>query len=292
MGFSFSRLRKLNINLSVSDKNEVKSINLESENYFQTMNSNPVIICENLSKSYGSTRAVDNLNLEIRQGEIFGFLGPNGAGKSTAINIICGLLNPDDGHVRIFDQDLRKNRELRLKIGLCPQDNIFWPKLTGLEQLQFMARMYGIGFKESRQRGMELLDNLGLAEKSGKRTSGWSGGMKRRLNIALALIHDPEILILDEPEAGLDPQSRILVREYIKSCIPAKTVLLTTHNMDEADRMSDRLGIIDHGKLIALGTPGELKKSIGGEMEVKEWVVREKTLEDVFIKLTGKELRP
>jgi ABC-2 type transport system ATP-binding protein len=255
------------------------------------MSSTPVIICRNLSRSFGETRAVDDLNLEVRSGEIFGFLGPNGAGKTTSINIICGLLYPDGGSVKIMGKELKPNRELRLKIGLCPQENIFWPKLTGLEQLQFMARMYGIGFKESRQKGIKLLDSLGLSEKSGKRSSGWSGGMKRRLNIALALIHDPEILILDEPEAGLDPQSRVMVRDFIKSCVPDKTVLLTTHNMDEADRMSDRVGIIDRGKMIAMGTPDELKKSIDGEMEIKEWIVRQKTLEDVFIKLTGKELR-
>lgn len=270
----------------------LKSIKLEIAIPKKPMEKPLIIECENLQKRFGHLNAVDGLSFDIRQGEIFGFLGPNGAGKTTAINIICGLLNPDGGFVKIFGEDLRQNQDMRFKIGLCPQDNIFWPKLTGLEQLQFMARMYGIGLKESKQRGIKLLDNLGLSEKSGKRSSGWSGGMKRRLNIALALIHDPEILILDEPEAGLDPQSRIMVRDFIKSCIPTKTVLLTTHNMDEADRMSDRLGIIDRGKLIAMGTPKELKQSIDGEMEVKEWVVREKTLEDVFIKLTGKELRP
>lgn len=255
------------------------------------MRQSPVIICENLTKSYGSARALNSLNLEVMQGEIFGFLGPNGAGKTTSINIICGLLRPDGGRVSILGSDLRQNRDLRLRIGLCPQENIFWPKLTGLEQLQFMARMYGMGFKNSRKRGEKLLDDLGLGEKTTKKSSDWSGGMKRRLNIALALIHDPEILILDEPEAGLDPQSRVMIRDYIKSCVPRKTILLTTHNMDEAERMSNRVGIIDNGSMIAVGTPQELKKSVDGEMEIKELVIRQKTLEDVFIHLTGKELR-
>jgi len=140
-------------------------------------------------------------------------------------------------------------------------------------------------------RAYQLLDQLGLKGKASSVTAKWSGGMKRRLNIALALIHDPEILILDEHEAGLDPQSRVMVREFIKSFVPHKTVLLTTHNMDEADRMSERVAVIDSGKIIALGTPGELKALIGGEQQIKEWVVREKTLEDVFIQLTGKKLR-
>jgi len=250
-----------------------------------------VIQCENLSKRFGQLLAVDCLDLGIKKGEILGFLGPNGAGKSTTINMICGLLNPDEGSVKIFEEDLRKNRTLRYKIGFCPQENIFWPKLTGLEQLQFMARMYGYGRKESRKRGQHLLDHLGLSSKASKMSAKWSGGMKRRLNIALALIHDPEILILDEPEAGLDPQSRVMVRDFVRSLVPEKTVLLTTHNMDEAERMSERVAVIDNGKLIALGTSKELKNSIGGEDQIKEWVVREKTLEDVFIKLTGKKLR-
>jgi ABC-2 type transport system ATP-binding protein len=256
------------------------------------MDSEPVIICENLSKSFGRLKAVNGLNLLLHQGEIFGFLGPNGAGKTTAINMICGLLQADEGEVRIFGKELRRNPEMRLKIGLCPQENIFWPKLSGIEQLQFMARMYGVGLRESRIRGLKLLSDLGLSEKATRMSSQWSGGMKRRLNIALALIHNPEILILDEPEAGLDPQSRVMVRDFIRSCVPDKTVLLTTHNMDEADRMSDRLGIIDRGKLIAKGTPAELKKSPEGYTEVREWIVRQRTLEDVFIELTGKELRP
>jgi len=255
------------------------------------MGRSAVIECRKLSKHFGSLKAVDELDLEVYSGEILGFLGPNGAGKSTTINMICGLLNPDKGEVMVYGNDLRAGPKLRYKIGLCPQDNIFWPKLTGLEQLQFMARMYGIGIKESRERGKKLLDELGLSGKSGKMADKWSGGMKRRLNIALALIHDPEILVLDEPEAGLDPQSRVMVREFIRSFTPRKTVLLTTHNMDEADRMSERVAVIDNGKIIALGTPRELKASLGGEEKVREWVVREKTLEDVFISLTGKNLR-
>ncbi|MEA1875280.1 MAG: ABC transporter ATP-binding protein [Bacteroidota bacterium] len=242
------------------------------------MSSNIAIKCRNLSKSYGSLKAVHQMNLEVAKGEIFGFLGPNGAGKSTSIMMICGLLKPDSGLVYINGLELRKNPSLSKIIGFCPQENVFWPKLNGLEQLLFMAAMYGIRWKDSKKRAIRLLDDLGLSSKSKSLTSKWSGGMKRRLNIALALIHDPDILILDEPEAGLDPQSRVLIREYFRAMIPQKTILLTTHNMDEADRMSDRVAIIDDGLIIALGNPRELKRE-------------EESLEDVFIRLTGKSLR-
>ncbi|MBT3242273.1 MAG: ABC transporter ATP-binding protein [Bacteroidetes bacterium] len=255
------------------------------------MNDKLAIQCINLTKSYASINAVDGLNLDIRKGEIMGFLGPNGAGKSTSINMICGLLEPDHGKVLIFGEDLRIHDKVRYKIGICPQENIYWPKLTGLEQLQFMASMYGMNLSTSRKKGMELLDRLGLADHARKLSVKWSGGMKRRLNIALALVHDPEIIVLDEPEAGLDPQSRIMIREFITSLTPQKTVLLTTHNMDEADRVSERLAIMDKGKLIRIGTPHELKASIDGDMQIKEVVIRRKTLEDVFINLTGKSLR-
>lgn len=239
---------------------------------------NPVIRCHELSKSFGTLQAVDQLSFEVNPGEIFGFLGPNGAGKSTSIRMISGLLRPDTGQVLIHGETLVKHRELAWSIGLCPQENIFWSKLTGMEQLVFLARMYRIPHRDARKRASHLLDRLGLNEKANKVSEKWSGGMKRRLNIALALVHDPPVLILDEPEAGLDPQSRVMVREFIRSMTPKKTVILTTHNMDEADRMSDRVAIIDSGRIIAQGAPSELKDQ--GE-----------TLEDVFIRLTGKQLR-
>lgn len=218
------------------------------------------------------------MTFSVQRGEIFGFLGPNGAGKSTTIQMVCGLLKPDSGKVTILGQDLRTQKEIAHTIGICPQENVFWNKLTGMEQLVFLAGMYGWSKTAAKKRAEKLLADLGLDAKKKTLSGKWSGGMKRRLNIALALIHDPEILVLDEPEAGLDPQSRVLVRDYIRSLTPDKTVLLTTHNMDEADRMSDRIAIIDAGRIIQLGRPDTLKKS--GE-----------TLEDVFIRLTGKQLR-
>ncbi|MFC2087057.1 ABC transporter ATP-binding protein [Bacteroidota bacterium] len=216
-----------------------------------------------LTRRFGEISAVNNLSLEIQRGGVFGFLGPNGAGKTTAIHMICGLLKPTDGDVEFFDESGEKTIRSKSNVGLCPQDIIIWSKLTCIEQLQFMGEMYGMNTKEARKRGNELLDMLGLEAKRKKLAKTLSGGMKRRLNLCLALIHDPDIVILDEPEAGLDPQSRILVREFIKDIGKQKTVILTTHNMDEADRMADMVAIIDRGSLLMLETPDNLKKSTG-----------------------------
>ena len=234
-----------------------------------------VIQTQNLTKRYNGLTAVDNLSLEIYQGEIFGLLGPNGAGKTTSIGMICGLLQPDAGQVLILGQPVHGgDAKVRSWVGVCPQEVILWEKLTCLEQLEFMGEMYAVPRKIARRRGAELLNTLALAEKANQLASTLSGGMQRRLNLALALVHDPEILVLDEPEAGLDPQSRVLVRDYVRSLAREKTIILTTHNMDEADRMADRVAIIDHGKLLVLDTPEALKRSIGEgdvlELEIKE----------------------
>jgi len=233
-----------------------------------------VIQTRNLTKRYNGLTAVGDLTLEVHQGEVFGLLGPNGAGKTTSINMICGLLEPDNGKVFIQGQPVQGGDvEVRARVGVCPQEVILWEKLTCLEQLEFIGEMYNITRKVARQRGVELLEILGLTDKGDRLASTLSGGMQRRLNLALALVHDPEILVLDEPEAGLDPQSRVLVREYVRSLAHKKTIILTTHNMDEADRMADRIAIIDHGKLLVLDTPEALKHSIGQgdvlELEVK-----------------------
>ncbi len=222
-----------------------------------------VIRVTNLTKHYGSLTAVNSLNLDIFRGEIFGFLGPNGAGKTTSINMICGLLRPDAGEIRINNIPASHNIRLRNSFGLCPQDVILWPRLTCLEQLVFVGEMYDMPARDARKSGMRLLDQLGLAARSRSIAATLSGGMKRRLNICLALVHDPEIVVLDEPEAGLDPQSRLMVRDFIRSLRKNKTVILTTHNMDEADRLSDRVAIIDNGKLLLTDTPENLKKTAG-----------------------------
>ena len=225
-----------------------------------------VLQTENLTKRYGSLTAVKELNLEIQRGEIFGLLGPNGAGKTTSINLMCGLLKPDAGRVYIHGKAVNGgDAEVRSRVGVCPQNTILWGKLTPLEQLEFIGEMYGVGRKDARRRGQELLEIMGLAEKRNRLASTLSGGMGRRLNIILALVHDPDILVLDEPEAGLDPQSRVLVREYIRewAALRDRTVILTTHNMDEADRMASRVAIMDHGQLLVLDTPEALKRQVG-----------------------------
>ncbi len=228
-----------------------------------------------LTRHFGELTAVDNLNLEIKRGEIFGFLGPNGAGKTTAIHMICGLLKPSAGEILINGYSANHSRHYRDKFGLCPQDIILWPKLTCLEQLTFMGEMYGISTSRSKQSALDLLEELGLSEKRNKTAATLSGGMKRRLNVCLALAHNPEIVILDEPEAGLDPQSRVKTREFIRNLRAEKTVILTTHNMDEADRLSDRVAIIDHGKLLLTDTPEKLKRTLG-EDDVIEIVMESK----------------
>ena len=235
---------------------------------------------ENLRKTFNGFVAVDDLSVEIKQGEIFGLLGPNGAGTTTSIKMITGLLKPDGGKVYI-NGTLANDLDNRQIVGICPQELVLWNNLTCFEQMLFIAAMYNVPGKIARKRAVELLARMGLTEKRNKLVKTLSGGMQRRMNILMALMHDPGILILDEPEAGLDPQSRIMVRDFIHSLAKTKTVIFTTHNMDEADRICDRIGIIDHGKMLVTDTPERMKQQIGEEA----------TLEDVFISLTGRKLR-
>lgn len=223
-----------------------------------------ILETRNLTRKFGHLSAVNDLTFQVNKGEVFGFLGPNGAGKTTSINMICGLLEPTSGSVILKGKTLdTRNPNIRRMIGMCPQNIVLWERLTCMEQLEFMAQMYGISGQLARESSMRLLEDLGLEEKRDSLASTLSGGMQRRLNLAMALVHDPEIVILDEPEAGLDPQSRVKVREYIQSLARRKTVIVTTHNMDEADRVADRVAIIDHGELLVLDTPEKLKQSLG-----------------------------
>ena len=238
---------------------------------------NVVLRVSGLTKRYDELVAVKHLSLEIHEGEVLGFLGPNGAGKTTSINMMCGLLKPDTGHVMIHGKPVTSSDvDVRTRVGVCPQEIVLWKNLTCLEQLQFVGEMYGLKSSDARKRASHLLEELGLAEKANNLSKTLSGGMQRRLNLLMALVHDPDIVILDEPEAGLDPQSRVKVREYIKSLARNKTVILTTHNMDEADRVADRVAIIDRGELLALDTPKALKHSVG-EGDVLEITVEEES---------------
>jgi ABC-2 type transport system ATP-binding protein len=222
-----------------------------------------IIDAQNLTKSFDGFKAVDGLNLKIKKGEVFGFLGPNGAGKTTSISMMVGLLRPTSGQILIDGKDVKQID--KVKIGICPQEIVLWESLTCYESLKFMGEMYEVPDDILKKRVEKLLKELMLTEKANTIVSNLSGGMKRRLNLAMALIHSPEIVLLDEPSEGLDPQSRRVLWKFIRSLRDdeGKTVILTTHLMDEADRLSDRIAIIDHGKLLRLDTPQNLKREIG-----------------------------
>jgi ABC-2 type transport system ATP-binding protein len=218
----------------------------------------------NITKRYGTLTAVEGLSLDVYEGEVFGLLGPNGAGKTTSINMLCGLLKPDAGEVFVGGKSItNSDAKVKSQVGVCPQNINLWNSLTCLEQMQYLGEIYGMKKKTARERSRQLLRELDLEEKMNQLARTLSGGMQRRLNLAMALVHDPEILVLDEAEAGLDPQSRVLVREYIKCLARRKTIILTTHNMDEAERVADRVAIIDHGRLLIVDTPEALKRKAG-----------------------------
>ncbi|MGZ7134799.1 MAG: ABC transporter ATP-binding protein [Methanobacterium sp.] len=222
-----------------------------------------VIEAKNLTKKFGDFLAVDDLNLKIKKGEVFGFLGPNGAGKTTSINMMVGLLRPSSGQIQIDGKDVQKMD--KRSIGICPQELVLWENLTCKESLKLIGDMYEVPKDILNQRINKLLKDLFLTDKVNTLVSNLSGGMKHRLNLAMAVVHEPEIVLLDEPSEGLDPQSRRVLWNYIRALRDKehKTVILTTHLMDEADRLSDRVAIIDHGKLLNLDTPSNLKKEIG-----------------------------
>lgn len=223
-----------------------------------TMPGQTALRLDGVTKYYGKLTAVDHINLEIAPGQVFGILGPNGAGKSTLIRMIAGLLPPDDGTVRLPDGGLRQGSG---HVGLCPQELVIWEELTIMEQLIFMAQMHDVPRQTARARAEHLLAGLGLEEKRNTRASRLSGGMKRRLNMMLALMHEPQLIIFDEPHAGLDPQSRILVRNFIKELAHSKTVILTTHDMDEVVKTAHRVAVVDRGKLLAEDSPERLIRS-------------------------------
>jgi ABC-2 type transport system ATP-binding protein len=221
-----------------------------------------------LAKAFGRTRALDGVDLTVRTGEVYGLLGPNGAGKTTTIRILATLLRPDGGSARVLGHDVaREPAAVRARVGLTGQSASVDEDLTGHENLVLAGRLLGLGWRGARRRSRELLEAFGLAAAAGRQARTYSGGMRRRLDIAASLVVTPELLFLDEPTTGLDPRSRGQVWEIIRSiAAEGATVLLTSQYLDEADRLSDRLAVIDHGKLIAEGTSGELKASIGGNV--------------------------
>ncbi len=245
----------------------------------------PAITIRALSKQYPSalTPALDGLSLDVPAGAIFGLLGPNGAGKTTTIQILCGLLTPDSGDASVFGLDVQHhNAAIRGRLGLVPQSIALYPALTGWENLCYIAQLYGLSTQQIKQRGGQLLEQLGLTPHAHKRASRYSGGMKRRLNIIVSLLHEPELLILDEPTAGVDVQSRALILDFLKGYrAGGKTIVYTSHLLDEAEQLCDTVAIIDEGRNIATGTPRELIAALPDC----------RRLEDVFLHYTGFALR-
>lgn len=304
---------------------------------------------DNLKRYFGDIHAVDGIDLAIPKGSLFGFLGPNGAGKTTTISMLSTVLPPTSGKANILGYDLKKeSNKIKECIGVCPQDIVLYERLTARENIHLIAQMHGLKKADYKERTDDLLGRMNLLDRVNSLVKTYSGGMKRRVNVLMAVIHEPELIFFDEPTAGLDPQSRRVVWDFIKDFQKKKsTIILTTHNMEEADDLSDELIIIDNGKIITQGTPSNLKGRLGEgdivEFKVDEainreqilpriknlnfvkWVkpigkrrillngldalrhiskimdavkvkmldisIRENTLEDVFIDLTGRRLR-
>ncbi len=244
-----------------------------------------VLVANSLRKSFDGNQAVDGVSFSIRKQEIFGLLGPNGAGKTTTIRMLSTVLPPDDGDVTIAGYSVNDASDrVRRIIGVCPQELALYPELSANDNLVFFGRMAGLNGSEAKDVAHENLEIVGLLDRRGDKVDKFSGGMKRRINIAIALMSRPQLLFLDEPTVGIDPQSRAHIFDTVESLRDdGMTVLYTTHYMEEADRLCNRIGIMDHGRLIELGSPLELKAKIGDPDQV--------SLEQVFLDLTGRSLR-
>ncbi len=243
------------------------------------------LTAENLHKSFNDHKAVNGISFTIYQGEIFGLLGPNGAGKTTTIRMLSTILVPDRGDATIGGHSVRHYADaVRRLIGVCPQELALYPDLSALDNLLFFGRMVGLNGSEAKAQAMANLEAMGLIDRARGKVDKFSGGMKRRINLAIALMGHPQLLFLDEPTVGIDPQSRNMIYETIEGLRDGgMTILYTTHYMEEADRLCSRVAIVDGGRIVALDTPYGLKSKIGPPEQV--------SLEDVFLKLTGRGLR-
>lgn len=233
-------------------------------NTFASSSADP-IIAQNLVRYFGDVKAVDGINITVKTGEIFGFLGPNGAGKSTAVRMLTTLLRPTSGTATVAGFDVAKHPdEVRRRIGVALQDAAIDPLMTGTELLRLQAVLYGIPQAQMKNRASELLERVGLTAAADRRVGTYSGGMRRRLDLALALIHQPTVLFLDEPTTGLDPMSRMSLWEEVRRLNnEGTTVMLTTQYLEEADQLADRIAIIDAGKIVREGKPQDLKAGVG-----------------------------
>lgn len=248
------------------------------------MAGNAAIEVENLIKIYkgASTPAVNNISFTIEKGSIFGLLGPNGAGKTTTISILCGLIKPSAGNAKLAGLSITDRlHEIKQIIGVVPQEIALYPSLTAYENLRYIGNMYGLRGDKLKKKIQENLEIVGLSEHSGHRVDTFSGGMKRRINLVAGILHDPEILFLDEPTVGVDVQSRNLITEHLhKLNNEGCTIIYTSHLMEEAENLCSNIAIIDHGQIIASGEP---------KVVIKEHLTQ--NLEELFLKLTGKNLR-
>jgi ABC-2 type transport system ATP-binding protein len=240
----------------------------------------PAVLIQNLQKSYGDVKAANNISFIVPKGEIFGLLGPNGAGKTTTIRCLCTLAKPDAGKIEVSGISALDNpKAVRQKLGYVAQEVAIDKILTGQELLELQAAMYHLPTRLAKERISQLLELLNLQEYAGKKTGTYSGGLRKRLDLAAGLLHQPEVLVLDEPTAGLDIDSRFVVWEFLRQIKAAgTTVLITSHYLEEIDILADRVAIIDRGRVIAQGTPSELKDKIGGDrvtLKIREFALLE-----------------
>lgn len=246
----------------------------------------PILDLENVTKKYDNNAVVDNMTLKINKGEIFGLLGPNGAGKSTTMNMICSLKKPTAGSIRVFGYDNSKDmKKIKERLGYIPQDLAIHENLKAYENVEFFAAMYGLKGKQLKQAVNDSLEFVGLLDHKDGFAKNFSGGMKRRLNIACALSHKPDLLIFDEPTVGIDPQSRNFILERIKDLNEqGSTIIYTSHYMEEVEAICTRIGIMDKGRIIAVGTKDELVSMVSKDN-------KDMSLGEVFLTMTGKKLR-
>ena len=245
-----------------------------------------IVSVKKLTKKFGDITAVDRMDLTIKEGEIYGLLGPNAAGKSTTINVLCGMQRKTDGDVKVFGKDIEKeNREIKANIGVVPQDIAIYGDLTATENVRFFASLYGLKGAELKTRTQEALDFVGLRERQKDLAKTFSGGMKRRLNIACAIAHRPKLIIMDEPTVGIDPQSRNHILSSVKQLNEmGSTIIYTTHYMEEAEFLCTRIGIIDHGKLIAEGSLSELQGIVADRKSIEITTGIDKAADPVGLK--------